>query len=315
MNTTTSIPNFRQIKSFLALARHLSFTRAAEELGISQPTLTVQIHQLEETLSVILFDRNRRQVRLTDVGRNLLEPLEQLLTDLDAVMNFSNDRAQLRSGTVRIAAMPSISSSLIPKTIRIFQEKYPGVSVQIYDIDAEQIIEMVKLEQVDFGVGMKVLPDREIIIDEFLTEQLCVFFPEDHPLQSKKSGKITLKDCTEFPLILTNRSSSLRKMIDRELIESGLEVQIAQEANFMATALAMTRANIGITILPNSAIGNGSTKGLDYAPVHSPHLYRKIGIVQKQNKRLSPSASYFLKDLNAVAQENKMFTENKNKNS
>jgi Transcriptional regulator len=307
--SSTGIPNFRQIRSFLALAKHLSFTRAAEELGISQPTLTVQIHQLEEILSVVLFDRNRRQVRLTEVGKNLLQPLEQLLTDLEAVLNFSSDHAQLKSGTIRIACLPSVAASLLPKAIRAFNQQYPGINIQIYDIDAEAIIEMVKLEQVDFGVGMTLLPDRDITIDSFLSDYLCVYYPEGHPLQIKKHRKIRLKDCAQYPLILTSRNGSIRKVLEHALMDEEIEINIASEANYMSTALAMVRENLGITILPASATLNGSMEGIDFAPIDSPHLHREIGITRKQSKRLSPAAESFLLTLKHEAEQDRLFNE------
>lgn len=312
MNTTSSIsvPNFRQIRSFLALAKHLSFTRAAEELGISQPTLTVQIHQLEEMLSVTLFDRNRRQVRLTHVGRDLLQPLEQLLVDLEAVMNFSSDHAKLKSGTIRIASLPSVASILLPKAIRAFNSEYPGILVQAYDIDAEQVVEMVKLEQADFGIGAKMLPDKDITVDDFLTDQLCVYFPDGHPLQTKKKHKIELSECVDYPLIMSERNGSVRKLVERAIIDEGLDVTIAQEINTIPTALGMVRCGLGVAILPYSAVLNGSMQGIDFLPMASPHLHREIGIMRKASKRLSPAAEHFLNVLLVVSKEDEIFKEN-----
>ncbi len=308
MHTSSfAVPNFRQIRSFLALARLLSFTRAAEELGISQPTLTVQIHQLEEMLSVILFDRNRRQVRLTDIGRNLLQPFEQLLADLEAVRNFTSDHSQLRNGTIRLAALPSLASSLLPKAIHAFTETHPGVTVHVQDVDVDQIIQMLKLEQLDFGIGMKLLPDKDITTDAFLADQLCVFFPEGHPLQAKKNRKIELEDCLAYPLILTSRGGSTRMLVERALVGETQEVTVAQEVNHMSTALGLVQNGMGISILPASAVANGSMSGLDFAPIASPHLHRKIGIMRKTSRQLSPAASRFLEVLANVARENPIF--------
>jgi len=301
-------PNFRQIRSFLALAKHLSFTRAAEELHISQPTLTVQIHQLEEMLSVVLFDRNRRQVRLTAAGESLIQPLEQLLIDLEAVMSLSSNHASLKSGNIRVAALPSIAASLLPAAIRIFKKDYPGISVHVHDVVAENIVALVKAEQVDFGIGMRLTPDKDTKVDDFITDRLCVFFPVGHPLEAKKPH-ITLKDCAQYPLILTGRNSSVRNLLERSLMEEHLEIQVANESNYISTALGMARAGLGITILPASAVDNGCMTNLDFAEIVSPQLPRQIGIISRTSRNLSPAAKSFIATLRLTAGTHDRFRE------
>lgn len=301
-------PNFRQIRSFLALAKHLSFTRAAEELHISQPTLTVQIHQLEEMLSVALFDRNRRQVRLTTAGESLIQPLEQLLFDLEAVMSMSSDHASLKSGNVRVASLPSIAGSLLPSAVKAFKEQHPGINLHIHDAVAEDIVSLVKAEQVDFGIGMRMTPDKDTRVEEFIVDKLCVFFPVGHPLAAKKPH-ISLKDCTQYPFILTGRNSSVRNLLERSLTEEQLEIQVVNESNYMSTALGMARAGLGVAILPASAADNGSMTELDFAEIVSPSLPRQIGIIFKSSRSLSPAAENFLAALRLTAKTYERFRE------
>ena len=118
-------PSFRQIRAFLSVATHLKFTRAAEELNISQPALTVQINQLEEALGIKLFNRNRRQVSLTPAGHDLLPLFERIASDMDEVMTASSDIYQARRGVVRIAALPSVTSRIVPKAMASFRQTAP----------------------------------------------------------------------------------------------------------------------------------------------------------------------------------------------
>src|SRR5574340_1519850 len=140
------LQGIRHIRAFLAVARLGSFTRAASELHVSQPALTVQIRQLEESLRVRLFDRNKRQVALTQVGRDLLPSLAQVLPDLEAVMSASQDLANLRRGSVSIATLPSVAAGLLPMAIRRFASNYPDVAVHVSDVVAERILQLVKAE-------------------------------------------------------------------------------------------------------------------------------------------------------------------------
>src|SRR5439155_23774703 len=119
----------RHIRGFLAVARLGNFTRASAALHVSQPALTVQIRQLEGALGVSLFDRDRRRVSLAQVGRSLLGSLERVLVDLETVMSTSRDIAAGRRGVVTVAALPSVAAALLPKTIKKFAERHPGVIV------------------------------------------------------------------------------------------------------------------------------------------------------------------------------------------
>src|SRR4051812_6190915 len=105
--------NLRQIRAFVVVARFSSFTRAADLLHLTQPALTVQIRQLEQALGIKLFDRNTRAVELTRIGRELLPVMERLRGEIDAVVVSTRERAAMRSGIVRIAALPSVAATVL----------------------------------------------------------------------------------------------------------------------------------------------------------------------------------------------------------
>lgn len=285
-------PNPRQIRAFLAVVKLEGFTRAAAELNVSQPALTMQIKQLEDILGVRLFDRDRRQVHLTQAGKSLIGPLERVLIDLDVVMNASQDLAALRRGRVSLAALPSLAASLLPQALKHFRAAYPGIEVRIHDVVAEKIVELVKAEEVDFGLGTRLTPDRGLSVEDFLTDRLCAFFPADHPLQGK--GALSVQDIVRHPLILTGANSSVRVLFERALAREGAEIQVVCECNYMSSSLGMVRAGLGVAILPASAIDAGPMEGLSFRPVQAVWLTRKIGIIRRSASRLSPASEQFL---------------------
>lgn len=293
------LQGIRHIRAFLAVARLGSFTRAASELHVSQPALTVQIRQLEESLKVRLFDRNKRQVVLTQIGRDLLPSLAQVLTDLESVMSASQDLANLRRGSVSVACLPSVAAGLLPMAIRRFAADYPDIAVHVSDVVAERIVQLVKAEEVDFGIGSRLGPDRDVDVIDFLTDQLCVFFPEDHPLARRP--RPALRDVVAYPLILTGRGTSARTMIDRVLEKEELEITLACEANYMSTAIGLVRAGLGVSILPESAVHAAACEGIGMAAIQTPGLTRKIGIIGKRNRSLSPAAESFVGVLKEAA--------------
>lgn len=288
-------PNPRQIRAFLTVARTGGFTRAATELNLSQPALTVQIRQLEEMLGVRLFDRDKRQVHLTQAGKSLLAPLERVLIDLEEVMNASQDLATYRRGRVTLAALPSLAASLLPHTLRKFREIYPGIEVRIHDVVAEKIVAMVKSEEVDFGLGTRLTPDRSVKVEDFLTDRLCAFFPVGHVLEQKEI--LSIQDVAAYPLILTGANSSVRVLFERSLAREGADIQVASESNYMSTSLGMVRAGLGVAILPASASEAGSAEGLTSRPVQATWLNRKIGIIRRAGCFLSPASERFVEVL------------------
>jgi LysR family transcriptional regulator, carnitine catabolism transcriptional activator len=286
------IQGVRHIRAFLAVNRLGSFTRAAAELNVSQPALTVQIRQLEETLGVRLFDRNKRQVVLTPMGRDLLAPLARVLTDLEAVMSASHDLSGLRRGSVSVAVLPSVASGLLPIAIRRFMADYPGVTVHVRDVVAERVVELVKAEEVDFGVGSRVGPDRDVVVDSFLIDRMCAFYPDRHPLAGRR--RLSLAEVVVFPLILTARGTSVRTLVERALEQEGLSISLACEANYMSTAVGMVRAGLGVSILPQSAVDTASCEGIGVEPINAPGLTRRIGLIRKASRSLSPAAERFV---------------------
>lgn len=294
-------PTFRQVRAFLSLVRHLKFTRAAHELNVSQPTLTVQINQLEEQLGIKLFDRNKRQVALTPAGRNLLPLMERLSIDMDEVVLAASDINFARRGTVRVAVLPSVASSLLPRAIMAFRQQNPGIVVNVWDVVGEEIIKLVKAEDVDFGIGMRISSDKSIKVEDYVSDSLCAFFPVDHPLNSAQSI-LRISDFAPHPLILTRRNSSVRVLFERSMSREGCEVNIAMETNYMSTALSMVRAGIGVAILPTSAIEAGNMAGLAYKPVEAPWFNRRIGIIRKSDRSLQPVAQLFTETLQKMVE-------------
>ena len=293
------IHDLRHIRAFLVAARLGNFTRAAAELHVSQSAFTVQIRQLEDALGVTLFDRSKRRVALTSAARELLVPLERLLVDAEAVVARSKQLAGLRRGIVSMAMLPSVAAGVVPNAIQKFVQLYPGVVVQIKDLVSEKLIEAVKQEQVDFGIGSRIRVDRELKTAPLLVDKLCAFVPKSHLMARNES--VTLKELVAFPLILTGRDSSVRELLERSLRREKLPVSIAYETNYMSTAISMVRAGLGIAVLPEFAANGESREVIRSVAITRPLLSRKIEIIQRKDRTLSPAAVKMVEIIKQVA--------------
>jgi DNA-binding transcriptional LysR family regulator len=216
------------------------------------------------------------------------------------VMAISKDIVSVNRGQVSVAALPSVSASLIPHCIRLFREQHRGIDLHIHDVVAGRIVQMVKSEEVDFGIGMRLTPDCEVEVRDLLSDRLCAFFPEQHPLAT---GDVTVRKLTRFPLLLTRQNSSVRILFERVLAREGAEIQIGGEANYMSTVLGMVREGLGVAVLPESAVETGPMTGITRRVIQAAGKTRKIGIIRRAGCKLSPAAEAFVMTLRAAAKD------------
>lgn len=288
--------DLRHVRAFFVLARARSFTRAAAELHMSQPTLTVQIQQLEASVGVKLFDRNKRHVDLTQEGRELLVPLERILIDVEAIATSTQELLEYRRGLVTVAALPSMTEVLLPRAIKKLSESYPGITVRVHDGVAATVAALVKSGQADFGISSQTSGDRELTSQILLVDRLCAVVVPAHPLARKRS--VSVRDLAVHPLIVMRKDSSNRQVVDRAFDREGLVPIVAYETTYASSVTGMASAGLGVGILPESMAG---TRGLRRLPIRNEALKRRIGIVTRPGRSLSPTADRLKQVLEQVA--------------
>lgn len=289
----------RHIRAFLAVAHQGTFTRAASVLGMSQPTLTVQIRQLEEALGTRLFDRNNRRVHLTAAGRDIVAPFERLMLDVAAIADRTQDLSTHRRGSVTVAALPSIAASLLPRAIAALAVVHKGIVVRVKDMTAGAIIEAVKGGEADVGLGSVLRPDAELMTRPLFTDRLCAYVPRDHPLARRR--QVSFQDLARWPLVLTGKDSSVRQMIERTAQQRRMPTQIVQEVTYMSTAIGMVAAGLGVGILPESALTADSPVGPRTVAIHSPVLRRALVILSLKGRSASPATEKLIEVVRSMA--------------
>lgn len=281
------IHELRHIRAFLKIAETRNFTRAANDLHVSQSALTVQIQQLEESLGVQLFDRSKRGVILTAAGRDVFGPLQRLLNDAQAIVEHARDLSSASTGFVTIAALPTVCAGVLPELVRSFIEKFPGIRVQITDVIAERVREAVLKREVDFGIGTRHGRVAELQATPLFQDRLLVFTRADHPLTAKQ--RISLREASAYDLVLPARNSSVRDAVEAIAHRERFALDARYEANFMPTALAFVRAGLGIAILPESAAGSGTAE-FARIPLNHKSSTRQIELLRRKGSSLSPAA-------------------------
>ncbi len=288
------IHELRHIRAFLKIAETRNFTRAANDLHVSQSALTVQVQQLEENLGVRLFDRNKRGVTLTAAGKDVFGPLQRLFNDAQTIVEHARDLSSASTGFVSIAALPTVCAGPLPELVRSFLESHPGIRVQISDVVAERVREAVLKREVDFGIGTLHGRDAELRATHLFQDRLVVFAPPGHLLSEKHT--ITLHEASAHGLILPGRASSVREAVEAIAHRERLLLDIRYETNFMPTALAFVRACLGIAILPETAAG-ADTSDFKVVALSNRFSNRQIELLQRRDTTLSPASESLVRHL------------------
>lgn len=287
--------DIRQMRAFLAVAMAGSFTRAADGLALSQPALTVQIRKLEDALGLRVFDRNTRSVSLTRAGRDLLPVFRRIVGDIDNVVAEAREQASARRGVVRLAVLPSIASGMLPEVIARFRRAHTDVTFVLRDAIAATVNAATLAEEVDLGItgGLVEAPELEALLTA--TDHMHAVFPRGHALDAR--GDVALAELGAHPLILMDRATSVRQVVDAAFAGAGLKPVVAAEATYMTTAAAMVRAGLGVAILPGSAMEVRAVPGLRSRRIASPAFARTISVIRRAGRTLPPASTLFLAEL------------------
>ena len=281
----------RQIQAFVTIAAQQSFSQAANILGVTQPSLSLLIKDLERILAVSLFDRNTRGVYLSQAGKDLLPTAQRILSDFQRLEESAEDLSRLARGEVRVACSAALAASTLPLALRRFEADFPGVRVMILDTAEQNLPDLVRNDQVDFSIATQVEADPRLYQELILTDQMAVYFAPDHPLAAQKN--ITWRQLGNTPLALLDRSSPLRQVVDRVAGRLGIWLNVRYEVRFGNTALALAEQGLAATILPPNAFRNPYWFNCERRTLTRPVAERKMMLVRLANRTPAPAVQTF----------------------
>ena len=244
----------RHIRYLLAVAEHGNFTRAAEALHVSQPTLSQQIIQLEETLGVPLLDRSGRTVRVTDAGSVYIEHARRALRELAAARRAIHDVQDLQRGELRLATTPTFTAYLVGPLVTAFHTQYPEIVIRLKEMSLDTIAAAVAADEVDLGIAFHVSPPADNIeCETVLVERLSVVVGRGHRFAALGEA-VTPQMLSVERLGVLSPDFATRVHVDEYLRSQAISPSIAIEANTISALLEVVRRSHVVTILPE-AIG------------------------------------------------------------
>jgi DNA-binding transcriptional LysR family regulator len=286
--------NLRQLEAFYLVAKRKSFTRAAEELNVTQPAVSIQVKSLEKSLNVKLIQRVGKRVQLNEAGELLYQYAEKifyLVSDADEKMG---DFKKLMRGTLQIGATKNYARYIMPSLLSEFQRRYPRVKVILDEGNSEDMARSVLEMKNELAFIAQINLDRKIKSIFFSTVEFVLAASPEHRFSQRKS--ISLRELNEEPVILREKGSGLRAAILRKFHEYGIWPSVIIEASSLDFIVGYVKQNKGVSFMFEPDIKEELEKGiLKVIPIDEGNIILFTDIISYNEKSLSPPAEAFLK--------------------
>lgn len=280
--------DLNDLLAFRAVAELSNFRQAAESVHLSQPAFSRRIDKLEQALGVRLLERTTRRVSLTAVGREFERKVRELLDELDITLLGIRGVAATRMGQVTVACVPSTVSYFVSQVIRRFHEQSPKVRVRVLDASANEVLSAVSRGEADFGLNFMGAHEGDLDFEPLLEERFVVACRRDHPLAAMR--RVSWAQLAEHDFIAVSRSSGNRLLLDQALATVKVRPQALYETQHVTAAMGLVEAGLGVAAVPSLAMPGPDHPLLVSVPLVEPQVSRRVGLISRRGRSLSPAA-------------------------
>ncbi|HEB85733.1 MAG TPA: LysR family transcriptional regulator [Gammaproteobacteria bacterium] len=275
----------RRLQVFQTVARLLSFTKAAEELHMTQPAVTFQVRQLEEQYNTRLFDRTHNRISLTEAGRKVYESaihIFELYAEMDnAVRELTGDVG----GVLILGASSTIAEYMLPVLLGDFKKKYPEVSIRLKVSNSDGIVSQVENNTIDLGVVEAPVNNKNLVVEQCRTDELVLIVPPGHELATR--DKVSPKELIDYPFICREEGSGTREvMLDSMSADGGSagDLNIVMELGSLEAIKGAVEAGMGISVLSSATVVKELKLGTLRAIKLDPPARRPFSFVHQKQK-------------------------------
>lgn len=281
-----------QLRYFLAVARHLSFTRAAEALPLSQPSLTNQIRKLERELGVELFIRTTRRVRLTPAGEDFVKAAQQILNLIETAEMEMHEFSGLKRGRVLLGTIPTVGAFSLPPLLAEFHRRFPGVELAIQEEGSDVLLQLLLDEAIDVAIitAGEAHPTGSLERHCLVVDEMVLLLPDGHRLAGRAA--ISLGELQDEQFVLFKAGYGLRRVVLDACAAAGFQPRVAFETSQRETIYGMVQEGLGVTLLPRSGIHRGEYTW-QLVPLDPPNVTRELSLAWKAKRRHSEAARVF----------------------
>lgn len=285
----------KQLEYFMTLSQELHFTRAAEKLGITQPSLSQQIRLLEHEVGMPLFDRVGKKTMLTEAGRALLYHGYNVFHELSQARAVISELQGLKRGTLKIGALLTVVNYLLPPTVMGFHNSYPNVELSVLGMRSGDIYSGLLQNELDLGIVFLTMEHEDLESIPLYKENLALAAALNHPIAQE--AFVTLGILKETPSVLLPNTYFLRQIINEQCRLLAFTPQPVLEMTTMESIITMVGKGVGVTILPKGYLDHINNPHIATIPLKNPVLTTQIGVVYRKNKHLCAASRVFMEQL------------------
>lgn len=271
-----------QLRYFVAVAEVRHFTQAADLVGITQPSLSKQIHALETDLGAPLFERVRGNITLTAAGEVLLPLAKRILADVDTATREVQELVGLRRGRVRLGATPSLATSLAPPVLRRFRDAHPTVDLRVEESGSQDLVR--DLLRGDLDLALIIEPstgtDPGLRADPILRESLVVASVDPLPAADGR-GEVRITDLRDLPLVMFREGYDLRDATLQACRAAGFEPTLSVDGGEMDAVLSFVEAGLGVALVPGIVVARRA--GIRVTRLVPPGVRRTIAVARRRD--------------------------------
>lgn len=282
-----------QIEAFVQVAQHRSFSKAADALFLTQPSVTARIQSLERDLGEALFERNGRGVRLTEMGSTFLPYARRALKALQEGRDALEGMRNLDIGTLKLGSALTVSTYVLPKILKRYCSTYPGVEVSVHTGRSEQVLQMVLSDDVHCALE-RTVHHPEIVTIPLYEDDLVLVASPDH--RFARTGTASIEDVGREPLILFDRGSSYNQLIQGVFRQHGIVPHTLMELDTIEATKKMVEEGLGIALLPKVStereFEQGRLRPISVTDAALPR--RQIALIFRKNRKQTRAVHAFL---------------------
>lgn len=283
----------QQLRYVVAVARLGNFTRAAEQCHVSQPSLSQQIQKLEGELGERLFDRLKRETRLTAHGEAFLRRAVRILEEVDAARREASDAQRLLRGRLTVGVLPTIAPYLLPEVLVAFAELFPGVELVVQEDLTARLLKLALAYEIDFALASRPIHDERLEVRDLFAEELLVAIPPGHPLTRKRT--VSPVDLQPERLIVLKEGHCLGDQVLGFCERRDLKPNISFRSAQLETIQALVSSGVGLSLIPAMATRTKRKDAPQYRSLSGPLPERKIVAVWPRQRQPGRAAVEFLK--------------------
>jgi DNA-binding transcriptional LysR family regulator len=292
----------QQLRILKAIASEKSFTRAAEILFVSQPSLSKQIKTLESRLNISLINRENNIISLTEAGKLFLQYSERILALCEESCRALNDLKMGDRGNLTVGASQTIGTYLMPRVLALFAQNHPQINIKVH-VDSTRIIaKNVVNGEIDIAVVGGNIPDeleKNLEIESFVNDELILIIPKSHPFALKK--KINKEDLYHLNFITLNSNSTIRKLIDNILVQNNIRTKqfhIIMQLNSIEAIKTAVSLGLGAAFISSSAIEKEiELETIEIVTIENIKIARTLSIITNPECYRSKAVDFFYNEL------------------